>query len=65
MATQTKSRVSGVEEVKEGYVKHERNFLIFKVYWWEKVSVEHIGNDIMIETDTKIRNIYFNGVIIK
>lgn len=63
MKTISKSIVKGLEEVKESYVLRKTVFLIFPVTWWEKISTEHIGNDIMIETEHEIRQIILNGEV--
>jgi len=56
--------VRGVEELEDYKVKRTYRFLFFKTTYWETVSTKHIGNDIHINTDRPIRNIYFNGKII-
>ena len=63
--TLNKSTVVREEEVLETWVKKKGKFLIFfDTEWWEKVSTEHIANDIHIQTDRPIRNIYFNGKLL-
>jgi hypothetical protein len=60
--TQIKTTINGAEEIKKTYERREGRFLgIFKTTWWEEVASEHIGNDIHIETDREIRQIYLNG----
>lgn len=60
--TQSKNVVVGQEERKGTYEKREGRFLLFfKTTWWELVSSEHIGNDIHVETDREIRQVFING----
>ena len=62
MATSKPTTVVGAEEIERAYKKREGRFLLFfKTTWWEVVSQKHIGNDIHIETDKEIRNVYLNG----
>jgi hypothetical protein len=63
--TQGKTIVEGVEEMKGNYIKKTGTFfLFFKMEWWEKISEEHIGNDIHIRTTRPIRDVYLNGELI-
>ncbi len=60
-AVQSKTIVGGSEQVEETKVRKEGRFLFFKTIWWEVVSSKHIGNDIHIESDREIRQVYLNG----
>lgn len=53
--------VRGREHVLEKYVY--KTWWIFS--WYERVSAEHIANDIVIETDKPIRQIIVNGEVVK
>lgn len=66
MATiQGKTIVQGVENRIGTYEKRERSFLMFfKTTWWEKVNERSLGNDIYIETNRPIKNVYLNGELI-
>lgn len=59
--TQDISRVQGIEEVEDTKIKKESRFLFFKTEWWETVNTGHVGNDIYINTERPIENIYLNG----
>jgi hypothetical protein len=63
--TSNKSIVRGTEEILNTYTKEEKRFLLFPVKYWQLINTEHIGNDIHIETDKNIRNVYLNGKLIK
>lgn len=64
--TINETRVNGVEEKMGTYEKKEGRFLLFfKTTWWEKVSEISLGNDIYIETERPIRNVYLNGDLLK
>lgn len=57
--------VSGQEEIETTQIKRTKRFLLFfKTEWWETVNAKHIGNDIYINTDRPIRNVYINGKLI-
>lgn len=56
-----KTIVQGQEERVDTFVKKTGRFLFFKTEWWERVSSDHIGNDIYIKTDHPIRQVYLNG----
>lgn len=43
----------------------ERTTLFGLLRWWEKVSTERIGHDLVIESQCEIENIYLNGKLIK
>ena len=65
-ATYAKTVVVGSERKEGTEVKRERRFLgFFKTTWWETVSTRTLGNDIHIETNKPIENIYLNGDLIK
>lgn len=63
MATvQNQTKVIGEEEKVEKYIEREERFwLLFKTKWREIISTDSIGNDIYIETDREIRQVYLNG----
>lgn len=62
MAKQSKTMVAGSEEREVTYEKRTRSFfLFFKIIFWEKVNEKHIGNDIFIQTEREIKNVYLNG----
>lgn len=51
------------EEVREAtQEKRTRKiFGLFNLEWWETLHTEHLGNDIHIQTNNPIRNVYLNG----
>lgn len=55
------THVNGQEEHEDTFIKKHGRFLIFPTTWFERVNTEHLGNDIFINTDREIRNIYLNG----
>ena len=61
MKAESLARVGGTESIEERRVKRVRRFLFFTTHWWEMVSVEHLHNDIHIETDRPIRAVWING----
>lgn len=61
MNIQNKTVVGGLTEFKDTEVKKRSRFLFFKTTRWETVSTKFLGNDIHIETQNHIRNIYLNG----
>jgi hypothetical protein len=67
MANQTnKTRVYGYEEQEGTFVERKKRFLIFfETTYWEQVSTKSLGNDIYIETDRPIKNVYINGKLFK
>ena len=66
MNTTKQTDVGLYKEIKETQVKRTKKaFIFFNVEWWETVSTNELGNDIHIETENKIRNVYLNGSKIK
>ena len=63
--TQSKNNINGLEEVEETLVKKKTRFLFWQVTSWEVVSRESIGNDVFIETDKPVRNIYLNRKLLQ
>lgn len=59
--TTNKPIVRGAEHILEKYVY--KTWWIFG--WYVKISADHIADDIVIETDRKIRQIVFNGKVVK
>jgi hypothetical protein len=66
MATaQSKVVARGLTEMNERWVEKKGYFMFFPVSKWVKVSEKHVGDDIYIETDKEIRNVYLNGELLK
>ncbi|HRF69817.1 MAG TPA: hypothetical protein PKV66_00135 [Candidatus Pelethenecus sp.] len=59
--TQTKPIIVGKTEVENVYKKETGYFLFFPFTKWVKVSAQALGNDIFIQTEEPVRQIYFNG----
>lgn len=54
--------VKGVENLEERYcVEKKSKFKFFNLNWRAKKSTISLGNDIIIQTDRQIRNVYING----
>lgn len=45
----------------ERVVREERTALFGLLRWWVEVSREKINDDLVIETEWEVENIYFNG----
>lgn len=58
-AQQERTKVAVSRNEKITYI--ERRILFGLVRWWKKVSTESFADDLMIETDFTIRDIYVNG----
>jgi len=56
--------ITGHAEYEDTMIKKVGRWLIFKTESWVTVSTQHIGNDITIETDRPIRNVYLNGKLL-
>jgi hypothetical protein len=62
---QTATMVAREEEHLETKVLRKGKYLIFfDTEWWETVSSDHVGNDIHINTQHPIRDVYLNGKLL-
>jgi len=60
----TSSKNTQIEVIESNLVKYKKqSFLFFS--WYVKVSATKIRNDIVIETNDEIENIYFNGKLLE
>jgi hypothetical protein len=50
--------ITGLEEIKETFKRRQWG----PISWYERLSCETIGSDLVINIDRKVRNIYLNGV---
>lgn len=57
------SQVHQEGEYRVTFIEHRALFGLIK--WYEKVCEDHVGNDIFIETERQIRNVYLNGKKLK
>lgn len=59
--TQNKPIIEGRTETESVYKKETGYFLIFPITKWVKVSETSLGNDIFIQTEQPVRQVYLNG----
>lgn len=60
-STESRTTVEGVQEQDIEQVRRVKGWRCFNVSWWETMSTTTIGNDIHINTDHPVRDIYLNG----